>query len=159
MIRPARPDDMAALLALAKAIGLFQPSDLEDFGGILNEHLSSNSESDNFWIADDEGGLLGAAYYAPEPFSEDVWNLYFIGVHPTHQGKGRGTALLRYVEQDLQERGERLLLVETSGRDNFKQTRAFYRKNGFEAEARIRDYYKPGDDKIIFRKALNAADQ
>ena len=115
MIRPATPDDTTNLIALAEATGLFQSHELEDFGGMLSEHLASNSEGDNFWIADDEGGLLGAAYYAPEQFSYGVWNLYFIGVHPDPQGKGRGTALLRYVEQALRERGERLLLVETSG--------------------------------------------
>ena len=159
MIRPATADDTTHLIALAEAIGLFQAHELEDLGAMLAEHLDSNSEGDNFWIADDEDGLLGAAYYAPEQFSYSVWNLYFIGVHPKHQGKGRGTALLRYVEQALRERGERLLLVETSGLDSFELTRNFYRKNGYSEEARIRDYYKVGDDKIIFRKVLTAPEQ
>ena len=54
----------------------------------------------------------------------------------------------------LRGRGERLLLVETSGLGSFDLTRQFYRKNGYDEEARIRDYYGPGDDKVIFRKAL-----
>ena len=62
--------------------------------------------------------------------------------------------MLNHVEKTLTEKGERLLLVETSGLPNFEMTRKFYRKQGYEEEAKIRDYYKAGDDKIIFRKAL-----
>ena len=47
-----------------------------------------------------------------------------------------------------------MLLVETSGGDEFERTRRFYRTIGYEEEARIRDYYDAGDDKIVFRKAL-----
>ena len=64
--------------------------------------------------------------------------------------------LLNYVEQRLKKSGERLLLVETSGLDGFEMTRSFYVKNGYAEEARVRDYYKAGDDKVIFRKALQA---
>jgi ribosomal protein S18 acetylase RimI-like enzyme len=63
-------------------------------------------------------------------------------------------ALLRHVEQALAARGERLLLVETSGSPGFERTRAFYRKRGYEEEARIRDFYRAGEDKVVFRKAL-----
>lgn len=157
MIRPATSDDINALLALTEATGLFEPHELEGFGGMISEHLEGQREGQSetdFWVVDDEDGLRGAAYYAPEAFSEGVWNLYFIGVHPTYQGKGRGSILLNYVEKALKEQGERLLLVETSGMGSFEKTRTFYRKNGYDEEARIRDFYKPGDDKVIFRKAL-----
>lgn len=156
MIRLATSGDIDALLALAEATGLFQSHELEDLNGMMREHLSGDDDGDNVWIVDDDGELLGAAYYAPESFAEGVWNLYFIGVHPTHQGKGRGTALLSYVEDALTTKGERILLVETSGVGSFELTRTFYRKNGYDEEARIRDFYKVGDDKVIFRKALGA---
>lgn len=153
MIRYATPDDIVALIALAEATGLFQVQEVEELGSMMSEHLNT-SKGNNFWVVNDEDTILGAAYYAPEPFSEGVWNLHFISVHPAHQGKGHGSALLSYVEQALEKRGERLLLVETSGAASFELTRAFYRKNGYEEEARIRDFYQPGDDKVIFRKAL-----
>ncbi len=154
MIRLTQPDDHVALVSLAHATGLFQPDELEDFSGLLAEYFEGNLGADHYWIADDEGGLLGAAYFAPEQFSDGVWNLYFIGILPNHQGRGRGTALLSHVEEELRARNERLLLVETSGLENFELTRSFYRKNGYEEEARIRDYYREGDDKVIFCKAL-----
>ena len=52
------------------------------------------------------------------------------------------------------EKAQRLLLVETAGIDDFDYVRNFYSDNSFEAEARIRDFYEAGVDKIVFRKSL-----
>jgi len=46
------------------------------------------------------------------------------------------------------------LIANTSGVDEFAQTRAFYFKNGYAEEARIRDFWDAGDDKIVFWKSL-----
>jgi ribosomal protein S18 acetylase RimI-like enzyme len=50
-----------------------------------------------------------------------------------------------------------VLLVETSGLPAFARARAFYRARGFDEEARIRDFYAAGEDKIVFWKALVGA--
>lgn len=57
--------------------------------------------------------------------------------------------------QMLTAQGARMLLVETSGLTSFKQTRTLYTKCGYEEEARIRDFYVAGDDKVVFCKVLN----
>jgi len=150
-IRPTMPDDSAALMAVLDASGLFPPGELEEMRNMLADYFAGNLGVDHFWITDDDGhGPVGVAYYAPERMTNGTWNLYLIAVHPDRQGKGRGAALLRYVEQTLRERSERLLLIETSGLPSFASTRAFYRKCGYDEEARIRDFYKAGDDKVIF---------
>ena len=154
MIRPTISDDKAALIALAQAIDLFSPEELEELDGMLTEYLDGKLGSDRFWITYDDSEPVGVAYYAPEPYADGTWNLYFIAVHPNRQGEGIGTKLLCYVEQMLAKQGERLLLIETSGLPNFQRVRAFYRQHGYDEEARIREFYKAGDDKIIFRKAL-----
>lgn len=41
----------------------------------------------------------------------------------------------------------------------FEYVRGFYRQHGYEEEARIRDFYAEGADKIIFRKALSSQEQ
>ncbi|MEL7225931.1 MAG: GNAT family N-acetyltransferase, partial [Cyanobacteria bacterium J06576_12] len=147
MIRTATADDISSLIALAEATGLFQPHEVEAFGGMMQEQLAEENESEDRWIVDDDDGIKGAAYYAPEVFAEGVWNLYFIGVHPTEQKKGRGSTLLKHVEKTLQKQGDRILLIETSSTTSFEKTRSFYRKNKYEEEARIRDFYQAGYDK------------
>ena len=148
-LRPALPKDKPALLDLAEATGLFRDDELGGFDQMLSEYFANHPEG-HHWIADDDDGIKGAAYYAPEVFADQVWNLYFIGVHLSQQGQGRGTTLLRYVEQQLTTQGGRLLLVETSGLDDFERTRRFYRNNGYDEEARIREYYKRGTIRLHF---------
>ena len=153
-IRPAAPDDMPALMTLIEAVGLFPPDEIEELRGMLTDYFAGTGGEEHFWITDDDGGLAGVAYYAPERMTEGTWNLYFIGVHPDHRREGRASALLDYVEAALAARGERLLLVETSSLPAFERAWALYRKCGYDEEARIRDFYAAGSDKIIFRKAL-----
>jgi ribosomal protein S18 acetylase RimI-like enzyme len=47
-----------------------------------------------------------------------------------------------------------VLIVETSSVGRYDQARHFYRKHGFVEEARVRDYYGHGDDKVVFWKSL-----
>lgn len=154
MIRSLAPDDTTALIALAQATGLFDPDQTEELAQMLDGHLAGEAENQDLWLVDDENGIVGVAYVASERMTEGTWNLYLIAVHPNHQRQGRGRALLRHVEQILSECGARMLLVETSGLESFEYVRAFYRTCGYDEEARIRDFYKAGDDKIVYRKVI-----
>jgi ribosomal protein S18 acetylase RimI-like enzyme len=154
MIRLTTPDDTIALIALAAASGLFDPNQTDDLAQMLDKHFSDKDENQDIWLTDYDNEPVGIAYIAPERMTEGTWNLYLIAVHPDRQKQGRGKALLGYVEQMLIERGERILLVETAGTDDFEYVREFYRQNGYEEEARIREFYAAGVDKIVFRKAL-----
>ncbi len=155
MIKLSTLDDTLALLALAEASGLFESNQTDDLAQMLDRHFNHKDESQDIWLTDYEDEVLAMAYVAPERMTEGTWNLYLIVVHPHHQNQGRGKALLRYIEQMLRDQGERVLLVETSGTEDFEHVRGFYRKSGYEEEARIREFYAAGIDKIVFRKMLN----
>jgi GNAT superfamily N-acetyltransferase len=154
MIKLTTPDDTTALIALAAASGLFDPNQTDDLAQMLDKHFRDRNETQDIWLTDYDNEPVGIAYIAPERMTEGTWNLYLIAIHPDRQKQGRGKALLSYVEQMLMEREERILLVETAGTDDFDYVREFYRKNGYEEEARIREFYTAGIDKIVFRKAL-----
>ena len=68
-----------------------------------------------------------------------------------------GTALMAGIETELRERNQRVLIVETSGLDAYAPARRFYRGLGYDEEARIREFYSAGEDKIVFRKDLTGA--
>lgn len=151
MIRPLLPEHIAAVLDLVVAAGMFAADEV----GLVEELLTGDVEG-GVGVVDDEGGVLGVAYYQPEHGADAVYDLTMIAVAPAHQGQGRGAALLRHVEEDLRGRGQRLLLVDTSASPQYDLTRAFYRRCGYDEEARIRDYWADGDDLVVFRKALAA---
>ena len=149
-IRSVKPEDLPALKSAIDANKLF-PSEMLD--EMISDYFS-NEDSNDYWLTYDDGKPVAIAYCAPEKMTEGTWNLYLIAVHPDYQGAGRGTSMLHHLEQRLADRGERVLLVETSGLASFERTREFYRKCGYEQEARIREFYQAGEDKIVFRKLL-----
>jgi ribosomal protein S18 acetylase RimI-like enzyme len=147
-IRPLRRDDLPAAQTLIAAVDLFPPELLPDMAapGL------SGASADLWWIANDGQGL---AYAAPERMTEGTWNLLLLAVHPDSQRQGLGRALVRAASEALGQKGGRLLLVETSGLADFANARSFYSALGFRREARIRDFYQQGEDKVIFAHALN----
>ena len=78
-----------------------------------------------------------------------------MAVLPASQGRGNGAELVGRLEESLRARGQRVLIVDTSSSDEFAATRRFYKANGYTEEARIRDYWDAGDDKIVFWKSLS----
>jgi ribosomal protein S18 acetylase RimI-like enzyme len=150
LIRSITPEDVPALKMIIDATGLFPSVMLDD---MLVGYFNGDA-SEDFWLTTNEEGLLGVACYVPKRMTQGTWNLLLIAVHPESQGQGHGSALLHHIEQALAERGARLLLVEASGLPSFERQRIFYCKYGFDEEARIRDFYQAGEDKIVFRKAL-----
>jgi len=51
-------------------------------------------------------------------------------------------------------RGGRMLLIETSSQESYVPTVRFYERTGYQLAARIRNFYRIGDDKLIFSKDL-----
>ena len=99
-----------------------------------------------------EAVLVGYACWGPTPATDRTWDLYWIAVDTTLQGAGLGTILLDEVERRLVGQHARMLIAETSSRADYGPTRRFYARQGYAEAARVRDFYAPGDDRIIFVK-------
>lgn len=150
-IRPTQHDDIAALQQVLDATALFPSELLPDMvGGFL-----ADRESPDIWLTcEADGRPVGFCYAVPEQLADGAWNMLAIAVSPSVQGAGYGGAIVAHLEAALNARGERIVIADTSGTDDFAQTRAFYRKNGYSEEARIRDFWADGDDKVVFWKSL-----
>ncbi len=151
-VRPTRSGDLPALQLVLDETGVF-PSEL--LPGMIEGFLSSEESQDLWMTCDLDGAAVGFCYAVPEEFTEGTWNMLAIAVHPERQGAGHGGALVQALEAALRRQGHRVLIVDTSTTDEFSLTREFYRKNGYAEEARIRDFWAPGDDKVVFWKRLN----
>jgi len=158
-IRPAQPDDAEPIKALAVAADMFALDEVAMFDPMLAGFFDGSLDGHKWIVAETADGepIAGAAYYAPEPFADRMWNLYFIAVDPGTQGSGSGTALLEHIEGELRALGQseaRTLIVETSSTAKYERTQQFYASRGFVEEARIRQFYGPEDDKVVFWKSL-----
>jgi ribosomal protein S18 acetylase RimI-like enzyme len=149
-IRLVKRSDLPALKAVIDSNDLF-PSDMLD--EMISDYFNEQN-GNNLWFTYEREKPIAIAYCAPERMTEGTWNLYLIAAHSDYQGQGFGTSMMQYIEEVLVERGGRLLLVETSSLASFDRTRSFYRRCGYQEEARIPEFYQAGEDKIIFRKLL-----
>ncbi len=150
-IRPTRHDDVPALQAVLDSDDLFPSEMLPD---MLGGFLAGGEDADIGLTCETEGKAVGLFYAAPEALADGAWDMPAIAILPSEQGHGLGGAIVGHLETVLRERGQRILIADTSGTEAFALTRAFYRRQGYAEEARIRDFWAEGDDKVVFRKAL-----
>ncbi len=150
-IRMVTQSDITDLKQVLDSIELFPSEMLDD---IIYNYLN-NSETEEIWFTALENSKpISIGFCAPEKLTEGTYNLYAIGVGRDFQGKGIGSKMMTYIENYLRDKGHRILIVDTSGTDDFKMTRRFYEKLNYNQEAVIRDFWKEGDDKVIFWKKL-----
>jgi len=155
VIGPLRPNDVAAIVAVVEETGVFRPSEVEVAGELADAAAREGDASGYFVrVARAEGRVVGYACWGATPCTEGTFDLYWIAVSPSYGRRGVAAALLREVEQDVISRRGRLLIAETSGTEPYAAARSFYVRTGFREEARIPDFYKPGDAKVVFVKTL-----
>lgn len=155
---PLRPDDRARLAELLVATGAFHADEVEIALSLfdLSQRGDDAADTDYEFIGayDDGDRLIGYACFGPTPSTDGTYDLYWLAVDPASQKQGAGRALVREVERVLRARGARLLMVETSSRDDYAGTRAFYRATGYAEAARVKDFYAPADDRIMLATRL-----
>jgi ribosomal protein S18 acetylase RimI-like enzyme len=105
-------------------------------------------------VFDDGETVLGYYCIGPTPATEGTYDLYWIAVRPSAQGRGVGGTLTRHAENLVRSRQGTLMVAETSSQPRYEPTRKFYASHGYDQLARIRDYYRVGDDLVIFGKYL-----
>jgi len=152
-LRPVGLAQRARLEQLTAATGLFRPEEVATAAQLLDESLAGDDDY-RFLGAYEGDDLVGYACWGPTPGTHGTSDLYWIVVEAPRQGRGIGTALLSAVEERLKADGCRLIVVETSSRNDYAPTRAFYERRGFAKTASIPAYYAPGDDLVIYLKDL-----
>ncbi len=152
-LRPVGRAQRAPLERLTGATGLFRPEEVALAVELLDESLAGDDDY-RFLGAYADDDLVGYACWGPTPGTQGTYDLYWIVVDPTWQGKGVGTQLLDAVERALLGAGGRLIVVETSSRADYAPTRTFYERRGYAQAARLPGYYAPADDLVIYLKDL-----
>ena len=150
--------DARQVAQLVAATGFFSAAETAIAAELVRERLARGPDSGyEFVLAERDGRLLGYACYGLVPCSTVSWDLYWIAVAPQRQGGGLGRRLLEVVEARIAAAGGTACYAETSGRDQYAPTRAFYGRAGYETAAVFPDFYGPGDAKHVFVKRLAAA--
>lgn len=153
-IRNLLPSDREPLSCLLSRIPQFDRDDINLALELIDIAIGNTDQKDySFLIAEDNtGDVIGYACFGPTPLTDRTFSLYWIAVDPTMAGHGVGTLLLRTVEEQLAARGARLIFLETSSDPSYELTRRFYQKNDYQPAEIFHDFFRDGEDRVIFVK-------
>jgi ribosomal protein S18 acetylase RimI-like enzyme len=161
MVRPMRPNDKSAVLGLVRATGFFTEGEVGVAEELIDIYLERPEQKDYGVVVIEsagggceKGGGAPAGYmtWGPTPLTEGAYDLYWMAVAPAEQGKGYGKELVRWLEAEVAKRKGRVILIETSSQPKYRGTRQFYIDLGYDEVARVPDFYRAGDDRVIYAK-------
>ena len=156
-LRPPKRADRERVREIVTATGVFRPEEISIALEVFDDGIAKPGQ--DYWVVGAFSGaaILGFAAFGTVPCTVGTWDLYWIAVDPAAQGRGVGRKLMAYCEETIRAEGGRLISVQTSSRDDYGPTRAFYDRLGYEAQATIPEYYAPGDGLIVYTKYLDSS--
>jgi D-alanine-D-alanine ligase len=150
-----RPSDKDTVREIVVSTGFFSEAEVEIAVELVTERLEKGLGSGyHFIFAEQEGRTVGYACFGPIPATRFSYDLYWIVVHNGWRGGGFGRAIMVESEAAIKKLGGRRVYAETSGRDQYQPTRAFYIACGYREEAILEDFYAPGDSKCFYVKVI-----
>ena len=108
----------------------------------------------HFILAERGSGLVALRLLRPDRRHARLLRSFWIAVAPEEQRKGLGPQVFARAESAMRKAGAKEIYVDTSSSDRYAPTRGFYQRMGFEEDARLPDFYGPGDAKVIYVKQL-----
>ena len=160
MIRTFKAKDRSAIIDLVRATGNFNASEIAIATELIDICIEQPEQRDYYaFVYEDDSTkrIAGFLIVGPTPATTGTYDMYWIASHPDFYGKGVAQQLDHFAEDFVREHHGYLLIAETSSQSSYDRTRAFYAKQGYEVLSRIADYYKPGDDLVVFGKRVDRA--
>jgi ribosomal protein S18 acetylase RimI-like enzyme len=158
MIRAMEARDKGPVLGLIRATGFFTDAEVGVAEELMDVYLEKPDQRDYHVVVivdvvdDGEKDIAGYMTWGPTPLAEDAYDIYWMAVAPSEQGKGRGKELVRWLEDDIRRRDGRVIIIETSSQPKYLGTRQFYIDLKYKEVARVPDFYRAGDDRVIYAK-------
>ena len=159
IIRPLVAADRSGVFRILENAGNFTPAEVGIALELIDEWLELGEHSGYLTYVleardPEKAEVLGYVCFGPTPLTESTFDLYWIAVDKSKHRGGVGKRLLKFSEEEVVRRGGKMLLIETSSQETYGGTIQFYERTGYELVGKIPEYYKSGDDKLIFAKRL-----
>ena len=155
-VQEAAPIDRNRIEVILKGTGVFSAGEIECALSLFDAYLRAEDNPDEYIFLcayDSARNVLGFLCYGKASLTDCVYDLYWIATDRLFQGKGIASLLLNHLDLKLKQLRARMVIAETSSRADYVQSaHRLYMKNGFQQVAQIKDYYRLGDDLVIFQK-------
>ncbi len=151
-----RSSDVQDVEDIVRSTGFFRDDEIRVAVDLVQERLDKGTESGYEFVFFDLGGKpVAYTCYGLIPCSLISYDLYWIVTHQDYRGKGIGSMLMVETEALIRKAGGKTIYIETSSKDMYKPTCAFYISNSYILKAQFEDFYNTGDDKLVFIKKLS----
>lgn len=147
--------DKAAIMRVLRNTPEFLPHEVIVAEELIDAFLNDPAAGYHILIADTGGQACGYVCYGETPLTHGTWDIYWVAVDRTLQGKGIGKALMTAAHADIRQAGGRLAVIETSSKPDYNKTRQFHEAVGYREVARIADFYEVRDDLVIMVKRFD----
>ncbi len=153
-IRKMELSDRNGLRDILKSDDTFRADELSVALELIDDSMSHGDK--DYWVhvAQSNENLVGYICFGPTPMTDQTFDLYWIVTHARNRGRGVAAALVRSMEKELRANGGRAVRVETSQSEGYQAAREFYRKLGYPMKARFENFYRVGDDLLVYYKQL-----
>jgi GNAT superfamily N-acetyltransferase len=147
--------DIKRVMEIVESTKFFYDHEIEVAAELVAERLShGESTGYHFVFAEVDGVTVAYSCFGPISMSKTCFDLYWIATHNDYRGKGIGKKLLEETYSQAKRMGCKIIIAETSGLEHYAPTRAFYISNNFDMEARLKNFYDEGDDKLFYTKRI-----
>jgi GNAT superfamily N-acetyltransferase len=147
--------DIARVREIVESTEFFYDHEVEIAAELVAERLEYGESTGYFFVfAEADGITVAYSCYGPVTMSKTSFDLYWIATHNDYRGRGIGRKILDQTCSQARAMGCSIIIAETSGLPHYAPTRAFYTSNNFELEARLKNFYAMGDDKLFYTKRI-----
>lgn len=122
---------------------------------LIDEALQKSHDGYHLLVACLDEEVVGYTCYGPTSLTESTWDLYWIATDHQRRNQGIGSTLIKATEKEISLQKGKRIRVETSSQANHIPAQNLYKKHQYPEIGRIVDFYKPGDDLILFCKVLS----
>ena len=117
--------------------------------------FQGNPRKQVFHVAVVDNKVVGVMGYKPDNEGADrVYSAVWLYVHKDYRRKGIGSKLWSSIEKALINKGARKCYLDVGNERDQPEAIAFHKRQGFELEGVMKDYWKDGEDMMIFGKRL-----
>lgn len=149
------PEDSLSIRRIVKSTGFFYDFEVDVAVELVGERLEKGLESGYlFTFIEVDNEVAGYACYGLIPCTVCSYDLYWIAVDNKFRGQGLGKKIMTEVEKEIAKIGGHNIYIETSSREKYIPTQNFYISCNCTLEARFKDFYDIGDDKLVYVKRV-----
>ncbi len=146
--------DIGGVMALVRDCGVFSDTEVAVAGDMVADGIAGDEDYGFVFYRTPDGQVAGYSCFGPVCLTKSAYDLYWIAVAPAYQRHKLAAKILALTLTRIREAGGSQVYAETSSLPGYAPARAFYARQGFAELVRMKDFYKPGDDKVVFRLDL-----